>query len=73
MNYNSDTTGFICTTLHLQKVLQKSTKKCSRFFFTYVADDLPCKSKQNETLIVKANSLCDVNVFSFALICASTC
>ena len=48
MNYNSDTTGFICTTLHLQKVLQKSTKKCSRFFFTYVADDLPCKSKQNE-------------------------
>ena len=37
-----------------------------------IANDLSCKSKQNETLIVMANSLCDVNMFSFALICAST-
>ena len=29
-------------------------------FFEYIANDLSCKSKQNETLIVKANSLCKV-------------
>ena len=54
------TTSVICTTIHLQKVLPKSTKITWQIFSSYIAYDLSCKSKQNETLIVKANSLCNV-------------
>ena len=62
------TTSIICTTIHLQKVLPKSTKITWQIFSSYITYDLSCKSKQNETLIVKANSLCNVyGIFFFLL------
>ena len=69
----NDNKLFLHNRIHLQKVLQKSTCKSQLFlisgFLSYIANDLSCTSKQNKTLIVKANSLYDVEgIFIFSVL-----
>ena len=63
----NDNKLYLHNRIHLQKVLQKSTHFfLISGFLSYIANDLSCTSKQNKTLIVKVNSLYDVEgIFIF--------
>ena len=68
-NTTATTTSFICTTIHLQKVLQKSTKITGQvFFLSYIANNLSCKSKKNELQIVKQIAFTVFKIFMFSFV-----